>query len=65
MSDVQISANLYTTNANLSAAKRLIKEVIDEIEDGEDKDDLAQAHRHVEDAMMRLKRYGHAGRLLE
>ncbi len=65
MSDVQISASLYTTNANLSAAKRLIKEILDEIEDGEDKDDLVDAHRHVEDAMLRLKRYGHVGRLLE
>jgi len=65
MSDVQISANLYTVNANLSSAKRLIKECIDELEDGEDKDDLVQAHRHLEDAMLRVKRYGHAGRLHE
>ncbi len=65
MSDTKISANLYTVNANLSSANRLIKECIDDTEVGEDKDDLVQAHRHIEDAMLRVKKYGHAGRLFE
>ncbi len=65
MTDVQIKANLYTVNSNLSSAKRLIRECIDELDDGDDKEDLVQAHRHVEDAELRVKRYGHAGRLHE
>ncbi len=65
MSDTKISANLYTVNTNLMSAKRLIKECIDDMGDGEDKDDLVQANRHIEDAMLRVKKYGHAGRLFE
>ncbi len=65
MSDTKISANLYTVNTNLMSAKRLVKECIDDMEDGEDKDDLVQVNRHIEDAMLRVKKYGHAGRLFE
>lgn len=62
---VGIEANLYTARANLMSALRLLKECVDELGDGEDREYLADAGKLVDESLMKVKAYGNAGRWSE